>query len=117
MKKIVLPVSFILLLLTTAEVRAEEKRMNVLFLVSDDLNSWLLGDTARYAGKVVAPNLTKLAEGGVNFRRAYTASPVCSPSRTAFMSGVAPWKSGSAAGSTATFSALSPFAPYRSQPL
>jgi arylsulfatase A-like enzyme len=65
-----------------------------LFLVSDDLNSWLLGDTNRYAGKVVAPNLTKLAESGVNFKRAYTASPVCSPSRTAFFSGVAPWTSG-----------------------
>ena len=43
---------------------------------------------------MVAPNLTKLAESGVNFQRAYTAAPVCSPSRTAFFSGVAPWKSG-----------------------
>ena len=32
-----------------------EQQMNVLFLASDDLNSWLLGDTNRYAGKVVAP--------------------------------------------------------------
>jgi len=71
-----------------------KERMNVLFLVSDDLNSWLLGDTNRYAGKVVAPNLTKLARSGVKFERAYTAAPVCSPSRTAFFSGVAPWKSG-----------------------
>jgi arylsulfatase A-like enzyme len=70
------------------------KPKNVLFLVSDDLNTWLLGDTNRYAGKVVAPNLTKLAESGVNFKRAYTAAPVCSPSRTAFFSGVAPWTSG-----------------------
>jgi arylsulfatase A-like enzyme len=68
--------------------------MNVLFLVSDDLNSWLLGDASRYAGRVVAPNLTKFAASGVNFKRAYTAAPVCSPSRTAFFSGVAPWKSG-----------------------
>ena len=29
---------------------AHEHRMNVLFLVVDDLNSWLLGDTNRYAG-------------------------------------------------------------------
>lgn len=72
----------------------QQKPMNVLFLVSDDLNSWLLGDTNRYAGMVIAPNLTKLAESGVNFERAYTAAPVCSPSRTAFFSGVAPWKSG-----------------------
>jgi len=71
-----------------------QERMNVLFLVSDDLNSWLLGDTNRYAGKVVAPNLQRLADSGVLFTRAYTAAPVCSPSRTAFFSGVAPWTSG-----------------------
>ncbi len=67
---------------------------NVLFLVADDLNSWLLGDPNRYAGKVAAPNLRRLAASGVNFRRAYAAAPVCSPSRTAFFSGVSPWKSG-----------------------
>ncbi len=58
--------------------------MNVLFLVADDLNSWMLEDANRYAGKVIAPNLKKLAASGVNFKRAYTAAPVCSPSRTAF---------------------------------
>ncbi|MCR9117579.1 MAG: sulfatase-like hydrolase/transferase, partial [bacterium] len=71
-----------------------DEPMNVLFLVADDLNSWLLDDADRYAGKVVAPNLRKLAASGVNFSRAYTAAPVCSPSRTAFFSGVAPWKTG-----------------------
>jgi len=71
-----------------------DKPMNVLFLVADDLNSWMLEDADRYAGKVVAPNLRRLAASGVNFTRAYTAAPVCSPSRTAFFSGVAPWKSG-----------------------
>lgn len=71
-----------------------EKPMNVLFLVADDLNSWLLEDADRYAGKVVAPNLRKFAASGVNFTRAYTAAPVCSPSRTAFFSGVSPWHSG-----------------------
>lgn len=76
-----------------AETRGDSPK-NVLLLVADDLNSWLLGDADRYAGKVVAPNIHKLADSGVNFVRAYTASPVCSPSRTAFFSGVAPWKSG-----------------------
>ena len=73
---------------------AANKPMNVLFLVADDLNSWLLEDAERYPGKVVAPNLRKLAASGVIFNHAYTAAPVCSPSRTAFFSGVAPWKSG-----------------------
>lgn len=84
----------ILPIASATQANADKDPMNVLFLVSDDLNSWLLGDTDRYAGKVVAPNLTELAESGVNFKRAYTAAPVCSPSRTAFFSGVAPWTSG-----------------------
>ncbi|MEM1305299.1 MAG: sulfatase, partial [Planctomycetota bacterium] len=53
-----------------------------------------LEDPTRYAGKVVAPNIQRLASEGVLFHNAYTASPVCVPSRTAFLSGVAPWKSG-----------------------
>jgi len=71
-----------------------DKPMNVLFLVSDDMNSLALGDTNRYTGKVIAPNMKKLAQDGVCFKYAYASAPVCSPSRTAFFSGVAPWKSG-----------------------
>jgi len=67
---------------------------NVLFLIVDDLNTLLLGDANRYAGKVVAPNITRLADSGVNFTRNFAAAPKCSPSRTAFLSGVVPWKSG-----------------------
>ena len=77
-----------------ARVAEAPAKMNVLMLIADDLNSWLLEDPQRYKGKVVAPNLDKFADSGVNFLHAYTASPVCSPSRTAFFSGVSPWKSG-----------------------
>ena len=94
MKTIYISLLLILSLTMASQADGADERKNVLFLVSDDLNSWLLGDTTRYAGKVIAPNLTKLAESGVNFERAYTAAPVCSPSRTAFFSGVSPWKSG-----------------------
>jgi choline-sulfatase len=73
---------------------AAENRPNVLFLVIDDLNTWLLSNPDRYTGKVIAPNLQRLAASGVNFTQAFTASPKCSPSRTAFLFGVAPWKSG-----------------------
>ncbi len=34
-------------------------RMNLLFLAVDDLNTWLLGDTNRYAEKVIAPNIRR----------------------------------------------------------
>ncbi|MEL6898248.1 MAG: sulfatase, partial [Planctomycetota bacterium] len=71
-----------------------DKPMNVLLLIVDDLNTWLLEDPTRYTGMVVAPNIQRLSRQGVLFHNAYTASPVCCPSRTAFLSGVAPWKSG-----------------------
>lgn len=88
--------SVIISLFTQAACAAAEpdKPMNVLLLIVDDLNTWLLEDPTRYSGKVVAPNIQRLAKEGVLFHNAYTASPVCSPSRTAFLSGVAPWKSG-----------------------
>lgn len=84
----------LLAILTCTDARAAEQPPNVLLLIVDDLNTWLLGDIDRYAGKVLTPNIKKLAVSGVTFRRAYTASPVCCPSRTAFLSGVRPWQSG-----------------------
>lgn len=87
--------ALLLLVCVSATVSvAADKPMNVVMLIADDLNSWLLENPQRYTGKVIAPNLKRLAESGVNFKYAYTAAPVCSPSRTAFFSGVAPWKSG-----------------------
>ncbi len=88
-------VATVIALGTTSVYAARPARpMNVLLLIVDDLNTWLLEDPTRYSGKVVAPNMQRLAKEGVLFHNAYAASPVCSPSRTAFLSGVAPWKSG-----------------------
>jgi hypothetical protein len=70
---------------SNASESTSDQPMNVLFLVIDDLNTWLLGDPDRYDGKVIAPNIRRLAASGVLFNRGYTASPVCSPSRTALM--------------------------------
>ncbi|NJM54819.1 MAG: sulfatase-like hydrolase/transferase, partial [Verrucomicrobiae bacterium] len=84
----------IALLLQPAGAAEARTKPNVLLLIVDDLNTFLLGDTNRYAGKVIAPNIQRLAQSGVVFNRAYTAAPVCSPSRTALLSGVRPWQSG-----------------------
>jgi len=86
--------SLIVSVAVVLSAQAESKPMNILFLVIDDLNTWMLNSPGRYSGKVAAPNLQRLAESGVNFTHAYTASPKCSPSRTAFLTGVAPWSSG-----------------------
>ncbi len=89
-----LPLLLILPFLAPAQTREVDQPMNVLFLVADDMNSWLFGNPERYTGNVISPNINEFAESGVNFKYAYTAAPVCSPSRTAFTSGVAPWNSG-----------------------
>ncbi|MEM7143515.1 MAG: sulfatase [Verrucomicrobiota bacterium] len=84
----------VILLVSTPFAGAQEKPYNVLFLAIDDLNTWPLSEPHRYGGQVAAPNIRKLADEGVIFMRNYCASPKCSPSRTAVLSGVAPWVSG-----------------------
>jgi len=67
-------------------------RPNILFISIDDLNDWIepLGGHPQ----AVTPNLTALAESGVNFSRAYTASPACNPSRMALLSGRHTYRTG-----------------------
>lgn len=84
--------AFLLLaVITVAPNASGDERPNVLFIVSDDLNTNL----PSYDHPLVhAPNLQRLAERGVQFERAYCQWPACSPSRTSFMTGLYPEQSG-----------------------
>jgi arylsulfatase A-like enzyme len=60
-------------------------RPNVLFILADDLG-W--GDLSCYGRPDYrTPNLDRLASEGVRFTNAYSASPVCTPTRVAFITG------------------------------
>jgi N-sulfoglucosamine sulfohydrolase len=61
------------------------ERLNILWLVAEDFGPEL----ACYGTEQVSsPNLDRLAARGVRFTRAYTTAPVCSASRSAFMTGM-----------------------------
>ena len=64
---------------------AEVKRPNILWLIGEDFSPHL----GCYGTKEVwTPNLDKLAGEGMRFTRAFTTAPVCSASRSAFMTGM-----------------------------
>src|SRR5262245_27734097 len=68
-------------------LRAADKP-NIIFLLTDDMG---YGDVGCYGGKFVpTPNIDRLAEEGTKFTQFYSAAPVCSPSRTGFLTGVFP---------------------------
>ena len=72
---------------------AAEQRMNVVFILADDLgwaDTTLYGHTKFYH----TPNIDRLAKRGMTFNRAYSASPLCSPTRSSILTGLNPARIG-----------------------
>ncbi len=64
---------------------APAQRPNIIYIMTDDMG---YGDLSGYGRKDYAtPNLDKLALQGIKFVNAYSAGPLCTPTRTAFMTG------------------------------
>lgn len=62
--------------------------LNILFIMADDLG-W--GDLGCYGHPYVrTPNIDRLAAEGVRFTQFHVSSPVCSPTRTACLTGLFP---------------------------
>ena len=63
---------------------AKQARMNILWISIDDQAPWygVYGEK-----RVETPNIDALASQGVVFERAYAPTPVCSPSRSAIITG------------------------------
>ncbi|MFT3965449.1 MAG: choline-sulfatase [Sphingobium sp.] len=68
------------------------KKLNFLILMADQMAASALPFLGR--SPVKAPNLSRLAEGGVLFRSAYCNSPLCAPSRFSMLSGQLPSRIG-----------------------
>ena len=55
-----------------------------MLILADDLG---FGDLSCYGSDIATPNIDAMAASGVRFNHFYSASPVCSPSRAALMTG------------------------------
>ncbi len=77
---------FVLCTALGESLRAEPpRRPNILWLVGENLCL----DLGCYGAEHVAtPNLDRLAAAGVQYTRVFATSPVCAPSRSAFMTGM-----------------------------
>ena len=82
--RFVLTALFLSLFLATAQAR----QPNVVFVLIDDMG-WT--DLSCYGSKYYeTPNVDKLAQDGVRFTQAHSACTVCSPTRSAIMTGKYP---------------------------
>lgn len=73
---------------TDATVDATKVKMekpNILWIIAEDMNPWMscYGDPL-----LKTPTFDKMAKEGVMFTRAYVSAPVCSPCRSALITGV-----------------------------
>ena len=68
----------------------DSKRPNILFVLADD-QSWV--HTGAFGDKVVqTPGFDRVAKEGVLFTNSFAASPSCTPSRSAVISGQDIWR-------------------------
>ena len=86
---------FLILLCVSAslhETSFASEKPNVVFLLADDMG-W--GDLGCYGHPVIkSPNLDQLAAEGTLLTDCYSASPNCSPARTAILTGRSPYRVG-----------------------
>ena len=79
---------YINLLLLTGSCQDTVNQPNILFILIDDLG-WK--DLACYGSDYYeTPNIDALAASGLRFTNAYTASPLCSPTRASILTGQEP---------------------------
>lgn len=91
--KVFLSISFAAIFVFCSTTIKAEARPNVLFILADDLgwsDTTLYGTTTLYK----TPNIERLSQRGMTFNRAYSSSPLCSPTRASVLTGLSPARIG-----------------------
>ncbi len=75
------------IILTGSKTIQKKSKLNVLFIIADDLNCAMgaYGDSL-----AITPNIDKLAKEGFVFNNAHVQYPLCGPSRISLMTGLYP---------------------------
>lgn len=78
-------VSLAVVLTLLGPAKAQNPRVNLVAVVTDDQGRWAVG---AYGNKDCrTPHMDRLAREGARFVNAFVATPVCSPSRAAYLTG------------------------------
>ncbi|MBS3742529.1 MAG: sulfatase-like hydrolase/transferase, partial [Candidatus Cloacimonetes bacterium] len=65
---------------------SENKKPNIIFILTDDVG---YGDLGCYGQELIkTPNIDQLAKEGIRFTQAYAGGPVSTPSRSVLMTGL-----------------------------
>ena len=83
---------FAVTFISTLQVFADEKRPNVVLIMTDNHGAWTLGCYGN--PDIRTPNIDRLAAEGTLFDRAFASNPVCSPTRASCLTGTIPSQHG-----------------------
>jgi uncharacterized sulfatase len=94
MSRLRIPVAFALLLAAvstrppdpTRATAHQQTRLNLISIVTDDQADWSVGAYGNRESRT--PNMDRLAREGGRFVNAFVTTPVCSPSRVGFLTGL-----------------------------
>jgi len=88
----VLTLGLLIATLFSVNVGAAAQRPNVVFILTDNHGAWTLGCYGNQ--DIRTPNIDRLAKGGMQFMRAMSSNPVCSPTRATYLTGLMPSQHG-----------------------
>ena len=71
-----------------SDFRENDKKLNVLFIIVDDLNDYVEGYNGHPQSST--PNIAKFSSSAVTFLNAHSPSPMCGASRSSFLTGLRP---------------------------
>ena len=77
---------FLLLLFIFANATAQQKPMNIIFILADDHRYDAMGFMNKIQG-LQTPGMDRMAKEGAHLKNAFVSTALCSPSRASILSG------------------------------